>query len=52
VCRMEIDPGKSLQHTWKDHQYYFCSPACRQAFLNAPGDHEGKTPPAVDRPAA
>lgn len=36
VCDMKVDPSTSLQHVHRGRAYYFCAPACRQAFIKDP----------------
>jgi len=36
VCNMKVDPKTSLQDTFKNQVFYFCSPSCQQSFAKTP----------------
>ncbi|HEY6256225.1 MAG TPA: YHS domain-containing protein, partial [Xanthobacteraceae bacterium] len=52
VCGMTVDPQATAhQHSYRDHDYYFCSGGCRAKFTADPAKYLGlETKPA--RPAA
>ncbi len=44
VCGMNVDPKKAGKSKYKGKTYYFCSPTCKWAFDNNPGQFvKGKT---------
>ncbi len=36
VCRMEVDEKKAIKSEYKGKTYYFCHPACQEAFRKEP----------------
>jgi Cu+-exporting ATPase len=52
VCGMIADPARGApSYTYKGHKYYFCSPACLQAFRDNPEKYLQRTGPRVSRRA-
>jgi len=39
VCKMQIEDNSEFFATHKEKKYYFCSPACKQAFEENPTEH-------------
>jgi uncharacterized protein len=42
VCGMRVDRAKALRTNLSDGYYYFCSPACLEAFARSPADYRVK----------
>jgi glucan phosphorylase/YHS domain-containing protein len=52
VCGMEVDPSRAVTASFHDTRFFFCSPACKAAFEEAPGDYEAlwcRVPAALPR---
>ena len=53
ICGMDVDEKTALRSEYKGQTYYFCSPACKQAFDRNPapwvslGQTKGPIPPAA-----
>ena len=43
VCRMEVDAARAAaSHKYKGKTYYFCSPSCKDKFLQEPDKYAKK----------
>ncbi|MBE3557264.1 MAG: YHS domain-containing protein [Firmicutes bacterium] len=41
VCKMQVDPQKSVSSSYKGQTYYFCCDACKTSFEKEPQKYVG-----------
>ena len=42
VCGKEVDTGNAISEIFEGHEYFFCSPQCREEFNQHPDRYAGE----------